>query len=157
MNLHLSIRPCYPDAPRPAVGAVVFKNGRVLLVRRGRPPGQGTWAIPGGSVQLGETLRAAAEREIFEETGVVIQAREPVAAFDTIQRDDGGRIEYHYVVVDLSADYVSGTPKAGDDADEARWVAAEELGWLPIHPATRRLLAGGFQFGAMTGAAKGDV
>ena len=137
----------YPAMPRPAVGAVVFKNDAVLLVRRGNAPSRGSWAIPGGSVRLGETLQAAAEREILEETGVVIRAGEPVFVFDTIQRDDTGRIKYHYVIVDLAADYVSGEPKAGDDAVDARWVTSLDLATLEVNPLTRRLLADQFNFG----------
>ncbi len=137
----------YPMAPCPAVGAVVFRNDAVLLVRRGNSPSRGMWAIPGGSVGLGETLQAAAEREILEETGVVIRAREPVFVFDAIQRDAGGRIKYHYVIVDLAADYIRGEPRAGDDAADARWVTAAELRNLNANPLTRRLLAEQFNFG----------
>ena len=145
-NHHSSIRK-YPDAPRPAVGAVVFKDDAVLLVQRGNPPSQGLWSIPGGRVRLGETLQAAAEREILEETGVVIRANRPVLAFDVIQKDDRGVVKYHYVIVDLAADYVSGEPLAGDDAADARWITADELARIAVNPATRRLLAEQFNFG----------
>jgi len=137
----------YPDTPRPAVGAVVFKDNAVLLVQRAKAPAQGMWAIPGGSVHLGETLQAAAEREVLEETGVVIRAGEPVLVFDTIQQDDRGVVQYHYVIVDLDADYVSGTPRAADDAADARWVAQDELPHLNVNPATLRLLRDRFSFG----------
>jgi ADP-ribose pyrophosphatase len=102
----------YPDAPKVAVGAVVFKDERVLLVRRGQPPSKNLWAIPGGSVEIGETLQEAAEREILEETGIKIQAGEPVFTFDVIDRDGTGKIRFHYVIVDLAADYVTGDPQA---------------------------------------------
>lgn len=138
----------YPDAPRPAVGAVVFKDNAVLLVQRANAPARGMWAIPGGSIRLGETLQAAAEREILEETGVVIQAGDPVLVFDAIQRDDREKIQYHYVIVDLAADYVSGEPRADDDATDARWITERELVELNVNPATRRLLWERFNFGA---------
>lgn len=137
----------YPQAPRPAVGAVVFKDDAVLLVLRGNSPARGMWAIPGGSVNLGETLQAAAEREILEETGVVVRAKDPVLVFDAILRDDHGMVKYHYVIVDLAADYVSGDPRAGDDAADARWIKEDELDCLPVNPVTRRLLAEKFDFG----------
>jgi ADP-ribose pyrophosphatase len=94
----------YPDAPRVAVGAIVIHHQQVLLVLRGQPPSQGLWAIPGGSVELGETLQQAAEREIREETGLLIRAGEPVYIFDTVQRDDEGRVRFHYVIVDVLAE-----------------------------------------------------
>jgi 8-oxo-dGTP diphosphatase len=137
----------YPDHPRLAVGAVVRHDDRVLLVQRGRPPGEGQWAIPGGNVHLGETLQQAAEREILEETGIVIAAHEPVFTFDVVERDAEGRVRFHYVIVDLAADYLGGDLCAGDDAAQARWVSAEELQRLPINTITRALLCRLFQFG----------
>ena len=146
-NRQSKLKNDYPDKPRVAVGAVVFSNDRVLLVRRGQPPSEDLWAIPGGSVEIGETLQEAAEREILEETGITIRAREPVYTFDSIERDDAGKIRFHYVIVDLGADYVTGDPTAGDDALEARWVAAPELNELQVSPPTLKLLKGKFRFG----------
>jgi ADP-ribose pyrophosphatase len=137
----------YPDAPRTAVGAVVFKEGGILLVKRANPPAQGLWAIPGGSVRLGETLQQAAEREIMEETGVRIRAGNPIFVFDAIEPDEQGAIRFHYVIVDLSAEYVSGEPRAADDAADARWIGEGQLAALDINPATRRLLRQHFNFG----------
>nr|VFK39388.1 MAG: ADP-ribose pyrophosphatase [Candidatus Kentron sp. TC]VFK41756.1 MAG: ADP-ribose pyrophosphatase [Candidatus Kentron sp. TC]VFK56490.1 MAG: ADP-ribose pyrophosphatase [Candidatus Kentron sp. TC] len=133
----------YPTQPIPAVGAVVFKDQSVLLVRRGQAPNQGLWAIPGGGIRLGETLQEAAEREIWEETGIRIRAHRPIYAFDTIDEDEKNGIRYHYVIVDLLADYVDGWPMAGDDALEARWVTPSELDALPVSEATLNLLRDG--------------
>ncbi len=137
----------YPDHPLLAVGAVVIHQGRVLLVRRLRPPGEGQWAIPGGKVDLGENLAQAAEREILEETGLTIAAGEPVYTFEVIDRDDAGRVRYHYVIIDLAAEYRGGKLRAGDDAGDARWVAPEELPALGVYPRTRELLEKLFDFG----------
>ena len=137
----------YPDHPRVAVGAVVFKEDRVLLVRRGQPPAKGRWAIPGGSVEIGETLQQAAEREIREETGIRIRANKPIYTFDVIERDESEGIRFHYVITDLSADYVSGELAAGDDAVEARWVSAEEIKTLAVNKKTLGLLQNKFDFG----------
>ena len=137
----------YPDHPQVAVGAIVFKNDRVLLVRRGQSPSEGLWAIPGGSVELGETLQEATEREIFEESGLTIKAKEPVFTFDFVEHDDTGRIRYHYVIVDLLADYVTGEPRPGDDVTEARWVSSQEMQRLEVSPKTLELLREHFGFG----------
>lgn len=130
----------YPESPRVGVGAVVFREGRVLLVRRAVAPSQGLWAIPGGGQKLGETLRQAAEREILEETGITIRAGEPVYVGDLVYRDDGGRIRYHYVVVDFAAADLGGEVRGSDDALEARWVSPEEFAGLDATPTTRELL-----------------
>jgi ADP-ribose pyrophosphatase len=137
----------YPDLPRVAVGAVVFKDQKVLLVRRGRPPAQDLWAIPGGRIEIGETLQQAAEREIREETGITIRALEPIYTFDAIERDGHGRIRFHYVIVDLMAEYRGGRIEAGDDAAAARWVSAAELALLRVSSKTRQLLKNQFDFG----------
>ena len=130
----------YPDQPRVAVGAVVLHEGNVLLVLRGQPPAEGQWAIPGGSVELGETLQTAAEREIREETGIIIKAGEPIFTFDLVQRDEVGGIRFHYVIIDLMADYLSGEVTAGDDAVDARWVSPREIDGMQINTMTRRVL-----------------
>lgn len=137
----------YPAQPRVAVGAVVFKNNMVLLVRRSLPPSRDLWAIPGGKVEIGETLQEAAEREILEETGIIIKAREPVFSFDHIEWDESSRARFHYVIIDLTADYIEGEPRAGDDAAEARWVSSDEIATLKISSKTLRLLRTRFNFG----------
>jgi ADP-ribose pyrophosphatase len=126
--------------PVAAVGVVVFRDDRVLLVRRGRAPSAGLWAVPGGAVEEGETLAEAAEREVREETGVIVTARDPVHAFDVISRRATGEVEHHYVVVDVLADYVGGEPVAGDDAADAAWVNVEEIGALAVSEETARLV-----------------
>ncbi len=138
----------YPDQPRVAVGAIVFEENKVLLVRRGQPPAEGAWAIPGGRVELGESMQKAAEREIREETGLIVRAKDPVFTFDVVVRDDNGRVRFHYVIVDLIADYVSGELCPGDDALEARWVSSAEMENLNISPNTRNVLKNLFNFGS---------
>jgi 8-oxo-dGTP diphosphatase len=130
----------YPDHPRVGVGAVVLRNGRVLLVRRGDEPARGLWAIPGGGLKLGETLQQGAEREILEETGIVIRAGAPVFTCDSLERDGDGCVRFHYVIVDMSADYVSGDARAADDALEARWVSPAEIRSISATKTTLKLL-----------------
>lgn len=130
----------YPDYPRVGVGAIVIEKERVLLVRRGIPPSLGLWAIPGGSVEIGETLKEAAEREILEETGVRVEADRPVYSFDFIERDEDGEIRFHYVIVDLMARYAGGEVRAADDAADAKWLTWKEIESLPVSPNTLRVL-----------------
>jgi 8-oxo-dGTP diphosphatase len=140
-----------------AVGAVVFRDDQVLLVERKQPPNQGQWAIPGGKVRLGESIYAAAEREILEETGIIISARKPVYTFELIEKDPQGEVVYHYVIIDLLADYVGGQPRAADDVSAAAWVDRKLLSRLPVNQETRKLLREQFHFSDdATPAAKSD-
>jgi 8-oxo-dGTP diphosphatase len=134
----------YPDAPRVAAGVVVIHQHKVLLVLRGKPPGENLWAIPGGSVNLGETLQAAAEREAWEETGLQVKAGEVIYSFDAIVRDEAGQVEYHYVILDLKAEALDPAQPLipGDDARAAGWFSLDEVRQLaiPISEATQILL-----------------
>ena len=129
-----------PVSPQVAVGAVVVKEGKVLLVKRNKAPGKGQWAIPGGSVKLGETLQEAAEREIREETGLRIKAKKPVYTFDVIERDEQGRVRFHYVIVDLVADVLGGELHPSDDAADAAWFGLDEIEHAGVNESTRAFL-----------------
>lgn len=127
-------------APQVAVGAIIINDEKVLLVKRNKAPHKDLWAIPGGSVELGETLQEAAEREVREETGLTIKAGKPVYTFDLIDREKGGRIRFHYVIVDLEAEYISGEPHPADDARDARWFTRIDLEYITLSESTRDLL-----------------
>ena len=122
----------YPLVPRVGVGAITIKDGKVLLVKRGIEPSKGLWAIPGGTLKLGETLQECAAREILEETGITIRVGDCVYVFDFIEHDNKRKIKFHFVIVDFAADYVSGKPQGADDALEARWLSSAELRDLPV-------------------------
>lgn len=122
--------------PIPAVGAVVIHEHKVLLAQRGRPPNQGLWTIPGGKVAWGESLAEAAEREIREETGLTVRAGEPVHVFDLIDAVAG----FHYIIVDVLAQYVSGTAQPADDAQAVAWFDLAALDEPRVESATRGLL-----------------
>ena len=117
----------YPSVPRVGVGAVVVDAGRVLLVRRGKPPLAGKWSLPGGLLELGETTAEAVVREVAEECGLTIRVGEVAGILDRVVRDAEGRIRYHWVLVDYVAFVVSGTLCAASDADEAQWVEVDEV------------------------------
>ncbi len=117
----------YPTRPLAGVGAVVWNGHQVLLERRGQPPAQDTWALPGGLMELGETAEEAIVREVREECGIDIRPGPVLGLFEPIQRDPDGRVRYQFVVIDFLAYYVSGMLSVGDDAAEARWVAPDEL------------------------------
>lgn len=136
-----------PGHPALAVGAVVFKDRHILLVKRKNAPAKGMWTIPGGRVELGETLKQAAAREILEETGIRIKAGKPVYSFEVIERDKTGTIRFHYYIVDLACEYESGRIKPGDDAVDAQWISEKELNRLQINPEARKLLRQKYDFG----------
>ena len=117
----------YPAAPVAGVGGVVFDEDRVLLVRRAHPPRQGEWSLPGGKVELGESLVEAVRREVREETGLEVVVGPLVECFDRIHRDDAGRIRYHFVIADYLCTVGGGTLRPGDDAADAAWVSLTSL------------------------------
>lgn len=117
----------YPELPRVGVGVVVLKDGEVLLVKRGGPPLQGKWSLPGGLVELGETTERAAVREVEEECGLKVRLLGIAGVIDRITRDDQSRVRYHWVLVDYAAVPEAGTAHAGSDAAEVRWVPVGDL------------------------------
>jgi 8-oxo-dGTP diphosphatase len=117
----------YPDRPIVGVGAVIVDHGRVLLVKRGSPPLLGEWSLPGGVVELGETLRAAAEREAREETGLIVKAGEVLEVLDRIIPGKDNAPQYHYVLIDFLCVVQGGELRAGGDAADVAWASESEL------------------------------
>jgi 8-oxo-dGTP diphosphatase len=135
----------YPDSPLVGVGAVIVEDGRVLLVKRGHPPLAGEWSIPGGVLEIGETLREAAVREAREETCLTVEPAELLGVYDRVLRDDTGRTLYHYVLIDFLCRPIGGTAQAADDADEVRWFTAAEASELGLPEDTAEVVGVGFQ------------
>ena len=109
----------YPARPLVGIGIIVLRADAVLLVRRGRPPSEGKWSLPGGAQKLGETAEAAARRELFEETGLQVGALRLVAHADSIHPDSEGRVRFHYTILDFAAAWRGGEPVAGGDVLDA--------------------------------------
>ena len=138
----------FPDRPVVSVGAVIVDGDRVLLVKRGQEPLKGRWSLPGGVVEAGEELHAALVREAREETGLDVQVGEVVDVLDRISRDAGGRIEYHYVIIDYVCRATGGSLACGTDAEEARWVERADLASYDLTPKVTEVIARAFVLGA---------
>lgn len=128
-----------PVAPVVGVGGLVVKDGCVLLIRRGKAPLKGRWSVPGGTVELGETLQEALVREMREETGLEVEPLEVMTVFDRIERDAQG-VLYHYVIVDFRCRHLAGEAVAGSDAEAAAWAGVDDLDTYDL-PAKARELA----------------
>lgn len=128
--------------PRIGVGALVINNGRVLLVKRKNPPNRGMWAVPGGKVEWGEPMAQTARRELWEETGLVIETGEIIYTFERIVRDERGEVSFHYVILDFLAWPVdpAAQPRPGDDAADTGWFTLAEAENLPIVSETLQLI-----------------
>ena len=130
-----------PDRPAIGVGVVVWKDGKVLLIRRGKSPMRGRWSLPGGRQELGETVREAAVREVREETGVEIRLGALLDVVDTIRRDDSGAVTLQYTLVDFDADWIAGAPQAASDAECAEWADPDDLAPYGLWSETLRIVA----------------
>lgn len=118
----------HPVRPVVAVGAVILDDDRVLLVKRGQEPLKGAWSLPGGVVELGETLDAALAREVHEETGLRVDVGQVIEVLDRVQLDADGRVEFHFVIIDYRCYARTDQLAHGSDADEVRWVNIADLG-----------------------------
>jgi ADP-ribose pyrophosphatase YjhB (NUDIX family) len=117
----------YPKQPLVGVGAVLICDGKILLEKRKNEPGKGKWSIPGGLVELGESVEETVIREVHEETGLLIEKPEHIDIVDNITKDENGEIKYHFVIIDYFVKLQGGTLKASSDAEELRWVAFDEV------------------------------
>jgi ADP-ribose pyrophosphatase YjhB (NUDIX family) len=135
----------YPDRPLIGVGAVLIDRGRALVVRRATEPLKGEWSIPGGMLELGETLRTGVAREAKEETGLDVVPLEVLAVYDRIVPDEAGKTRFHYVLIDYLCEVAGGELRAASDATEARWITRAELDGFPIADAAAEVIRKGFE------------
>ncbi|MEM2321289.1 MAG: NUDIX hydrolase [Candidatus Bathyarchaeia archaeon] len=134
-------RRVYPRAPLVGVGAVVHANGRFLLIRRANEPGKGLWSIPGGLVEVGESIRDAVKREVEEETGVKVEVGHLIDVLENIIFDEKGRVKFHYILIDFEAKPLTKDMEVlpSQEVLEARWFTIEEMKSLSITKTTRAL------------------
>ncbi len=138
--VHNPVNREYPESPIVGVGALIVEDGRVLLVKRGHPPLKGEWSVPGGAVEIGETLREAAAREACEETSLTVQVMDLLGVYDRVLRDPEGRTLYHYVLIDFLCQRVQGEALAAGDAEQVRWYTPEEAANLPLAEDTAEVI-----------------
>jgi len=137
----------YPEKPVVGIGGVIIDEGRALLIRRGSEPLRGHWAIPGGTLELGESLEAGVARELLEETGVEVRVLELIEVFDRIfpsDLDDGRGPKFHYVIVDYLCERVSGEARAGSDVTEVAYAGEGELEKYQLTETATRVLQRAF-------------
>jgi 8-oxo-dGTP diphosphatase len=130
----------YPDRPLVGVGAVIVQDNRAVIVQRSTEPLKGQWSIPGGALELGETLRQCAAREALEETGLQVEAVDVLDVFDSIYPDPDGRTRYHYVLIDFFCRIIGGELRAGGDAAQARWVTREEMDGFQVAATAKKVI-----------------
>ncbi|MGQ9679242.1 MAG: NUDIX hydrolase [Candidatus Bathyarchaeia archaeon] len=130
----------YPELPIPGVAAVIISNDAILLVKRGHEPSKGVWGLPGGVVELGETIEEAVRREVKEETGVEVSPVRLLTVLDSITKDKSGRIRYHYILFEFLCKFLRGELKAYSDVQDAMWVSLSSLGAVDIMPWTRKFI-----------------
>lgn len=133
----------YPEQPIIGVGAVIVNRGCVLLVRRGTEPLKGEWSVPGGMLELGEKLRDGVRREVLEETRLHVEPGDVLDVFDSIFRDEQGRTQYHYVLIDYLCRRISGEAEAGSDVSEVRWVQEYELAAMGLRDSIEQVVRKG--------------
>jgi 8-oxo-dGTP diphosphatase len=135
----------YPDRPFLAASAAIVRDGKVLVVRRAQPPANGLFSLPGGVVEIGETLHEAVAREVREETNLTIEPLALAGFRETIVRDQQNRVERHFVILPFAARWIAGEPVLNDELSEWRWVERDEIASLPTTPGLAAIVANAFE------------
>ena len=132
------VKRLYPDQPVVGIGAIILRDGEILLEQRGNEPALGQWTIPGGVVEVGESLEDAVKRETHEETGLVVESISLIDVVDQVHLDDRGRLEYHYVIIDYVVKTKPAEPEAASDANALKWVKLGDVEEYDLTPSFRR-------------------
>jgi 8-oxo-dGTP diphosphatase len=130
----------YPKHPLVGVGAIVMRGDSVLLVKRDKEPGKGMWSIPGGLVEIGESVKDALRREVMEECGIEVEPAELLDVVDAVSRDEKGMVRFHYVIVDFLSEWRRGDIVAGSDVADARWTPLSDLKMLNMTESARTVI-----------------
>lgn len=142
----------YPERPLVGVGGVVISHGRTLLIRRGGPPLEGQWSIPGGMLEIGEMLLEGVRRELLEETGIEVRVLELIEVFERINLDAADRIQYHFVVLDYLCEAIRGEARAGSDVIDVAWAAPSELQEYSLTETATRVILKAFEMASARSA-----
>lgn len=140
MSADINARPAAPKWPRAAASGVIFRDGTVLLVERGKPPVSGVWSLPGGHIEPGETAREAASREIMEETGITAELLGLADVHDVIIKDRSGALTAHYLLAVFYGRWLAGEAVAATDCRSARFVALEDVGNYALTDGAERII-----------------
>jgi len=139
------VRREYPERPLVGVGGVVIRDGRTLLVRRGSAPLEGEWSVPGGMLELGETIVEGVQRELLEETAIEVRVLDLIEVFERVTRDEAGKLKYHFVILDYLCEAVRGEAQAGSDVTAVAWARESELSKYSLTPTATRVIQKAFE------------
>lgn len=141
----MTVRREYPERPIVGVGGVVIHNERALLIRRGRAPLEGEWSIPGGMLEIGETLLEGVQRELLEETAIEVKVLDLIEVFERVTRDEAGQLKYHFVILDYLCEAVRGDAQAGSDVTDVAWARESELSGYSLTSTATRVIQKAFE------------
>jgi 8-oxo-dGTP diphosphatase len=141
----VTVRREYPERPIVGVGGVVIHNERALLIRRGRAPLEGEWSIPGGMLEIGETLLEGVQRELLEETAIEVKVLDLIEVFERVTRDEAGQLKYHFVILDYLCEAVRGDAQAGSDVTDVAWARESELSGYSLTSTATRVIQKAFE------------
>jgi len=135
----------YPDRPMVGVGGVVIAKDRVLLIRRGSAPLKGEWSIPGGMLEIGETIVQGVQREMLEETAIEVKVLDLIEVFERISVEEDGRAKYHFVILDYLCELLRGEPHAASDVTDVSWATEAELAKYSLTATATRVIQKAFK------------
>ncbi|MGB9243810.1 MAG: NUDIX hydrolase [Candidatus Acidiferrales bacterium] len=141
----MTVRREYPERPLVGVGGVVIRDERALLIRRGSAPLEGEWSIPGGMLEIGETLLEGVQRELLEETAIEVKVLDLIEVFERLTPDEAGKLKYHFVILDYLCEVVRGEARAGSDVTDVAWARETELNAYSLTPTATRVIQKAFE------------